>query len=289
MMKYIITLLFAYLMLSNLTAQNYSADKDFIFSLSGLTAVHVHNHTGQVTINGTNAQEGKITLTRNLKSASNAALAKAKEIIYLDSMQHEGKLYFFIHSPTHIFKIDENGRGYYQSPWNNWSGNKQERFDVEAEFNITLEIPKAMDLYASTHEKDLYISNISGEVFAKNHHDQVVLTGLRNNLNAHAHHGDIKVEFAANPERSIACRTHHGDIKVSMAPGLSADIKMKSHHGSFFTDFDYQIVATQVSRKEENKTGTKYTIGDGTNVRIGQGGLQMDFRTHHGDVYVTKN
>ena len=62
---------------------------------------------------------------------------------------------------------------------------------------------------------------------------------------------------------------------------------MKSHHGSFYTDFDWKAMPVSVAR-EDGKSGTRYRWGNGTQVRIGSGGIKMDFRTHHGDVFLTK-
>ena len=275
-------------LLIKLDGQDISDEKSMIFSVMNINALHVHNHTGTVTINGTSAQEGTIHIRRTLKSASKASLERGKESIYFDSMRHEGTLYFFVHSPDRLFRINEDGNGYYQNSWNRWNGEDRDRFDVKSEFSIEVQVPSKTNLYASTHEKDLHISNMAGKVSAHNHHDDVTLLRMQNDIEAHSHHGNIQVQFDKNPLHSIICHTHHGDIKIKVQDHINADVKMKSHHGSFFTDLDYKVMATQVSSTKE-KRGTKYTIGDGTNVRMGQGGLQMDFRTHHGDVYITKN
>lgn len=274
---------------SSIMAQEFTDQKTMPFDLHNIEMVHVHNHKGTVTIKGTDSNQGKIVMTRTLKSASKATLEAGKEKIYLDSIFTDGKLYFFINAPNHIFKVDENGQGYYQSEWNYGNRNKKDRFDIDFEFTLTVELPKTTSINASTHEKSLEISNLTGRVVANNHHDNVTLQGMQNDVEANSHHGDVTVHFAKNPPGTLKCDTHHGEIKVSLRTPLSADATMKSHHGSFYADFDYQTLARQVSSKQDSHRGTKFLIGDGTSVRIGQGGLKMDFRTHHGDVYILKN
>jgi hypothetical protein len=145
-----------------------------------------------------------------------------------------------------------------------------------------------MQVHASTQEKDLIIENLTGPIVARNHQGDVTIKAVKNNLEVHAHHGNIDVQFDKNPVAYLRCGTHHGDIKIHLQKDLSADISMKSHHGAFYTDFDYQPVVNQVSRKEvSDHDGTKYQIGNGTNIRIGGGAIKMDFKTHHGDVYLT--
>lgn len=271
-------------------AQSFDDAKTMNINLSGIEMVHMHNFKGDVTIKGTNASQGKITFKRKLKSASRSKLNKAKDLIYLDTMIVDNELYFFIESPDRQFKINADGSAGYNS---NWQGDwnvltNSKRFNVESEFTIVLELPKSMKLMASVHHKDLKIEGVENVVRAGTHHGSVDVKGLRNDIDASSHHGDVTVQFDKNPQNKLNCHTHHGDITVAMQSGFSADVSMKSHHGAFYTDFDYKRMPSSISKKNSDNRGTKYKIGGDTKVRIGDGDVEVDFSTHHGDVFITK-
>ena len=234
---------------------------------------------------GNKSDEASIKISRTLKSASAAQLKKAEQEVFIDTLLVGDELHFFIEAPDRVFKIDEEGDGYYDG-WNqSWSDFKH--FKLAYTFTWEVQIPESMDLQVKTHQKQLSIRNMASSVVARNHHDDVALSGLSGDVKASSHHGDVNVAFVSNPPEEVSCHSHHGDIRVEVQDGLSADVTMRSHHGSFYTDFDWQNIPVQVDKDAKNGK-TRYRWAKGTQVRIGEGGLKMDFHTHHGDVYVTK-
>ena len=283
-MKLILTLSFLItLTWTHLESKKEFKDGDTIeYSLDGIREVSLYNHYGDVKVIGTNRKNAKLTYVRRLKSASSAKLEDAKEEVKLQSMNEGDELIIFFEAPDMKFTIDPDGRGYYHSRnWNDW----KDRYQVSFEFDMTLEIPSDMNLNVSNHHDGLSVENISGDVYAHNHHKDLELRNIGSQIKASTHHGNVIVSHIDNPDADSYYKTHHGDIKVQFEDGLSADVSLKSHHGSFFSDFDWKTGPIKTSVDSDHK-GTKYKIGKDTRVIIGSGGPSLDFRTHHGDIYL---
>lgn len=262
--------------------QQFTDSETLEVSLDGIDVVSLYNHWGDIKIVGSQRKNAQIKYTRKLKSASSRKLEEAKEEIQLKTLSENGELIIFVESPNLQFTIDADGRGHYRSPnWNEW----RDRYEVSFEFEIVLEIPSSQNLKASNHHSGLEVSNISGDLYVHNHHKDLVLENVGDHVEASTHHGDIVVTHTENPSQDSYYKTHHGDIKVEFNNGLDAAVSLKSHHGSFYSDFDWKTGPLNRS-VEKNGKETKYKIGRDTQVVIGNGGPQLDFRTHHGDIFL---
>ena len=270
-----------------ITAQQIQDVREFNINTSSLQSLRIYNHEGAVSVKGVDGNQAKLKITRKIQSSSRDRLTKAREEIYIDTISDAGNLYFFIEAPDRLFKIDVEGHAGYNS-WN-YQNRKSElrHFKLNYSFTWEVEVPNHLIVHASTHRKKLRVDNMKNKVVACNHHDDVDISNLSGDVDASSHHGDVTVAFSKNPKNSVDCHTHHGDIKVALQDGLGADVRMKSHHGKFYTDFDWKAMPMKVNR-EDGKSGTRYKWGNGTMVRIGSGGIEMNFKTHHGDVFLTK-
>ena len=265
----------------------YEDVQEFRLSAEDIEVLHIHNHRGNINVQGSNLDVIQITVTRRLRNAAKNRLTEMKEKIFIDSVSNGGHLYFFMESPDRNFSIDPDGQGYYEGI--NWSGNwNKSHFKTQYEFIWEVQLPTQLSLAISNHHESIRVENMTGSLRVKNHHDDVKVIGAGGNVLARTHHGDVKVSFVKHPPDEVEGHTHHGDIFIEAPFALSADVSLKSHHGSFFTDFDWQNLPMQVS--EENKSdGIKYRVADRTNVRLGSGDIKMNFKTHHGDVYIRRN
>lgn len=287
MKKFNLSILLWAVTLMCLHAQSFSDEKSYTFDVSQLELLRVHNKDGQVKVKGTTGSRATLRVKRTIKSANSQKLAAAKTEIYLDSVNLDGELMFFIQSPDYQLEINEDGRAYYNSYQNNWNDKRQKFHQVKTTFTIELEVPEQTVLYMSTHREDLTVQNIKADVLAENHHGSLYLEKIGGNVQASTHHGDIQLSLTKVPTRDAIFDTHHGNIKVNFPDNLAANIELKTRHGEFYTDFDYQAQAMPVSLNTSKK-GTKYKIGSGTHISIGQGGPKLHFETYHGSIYLLK-
>lgn len=277
-------IVFITLLYFNSLAQEYQDHKIMNFSRENIDKIHLHNYRGMVSIQGADTDQITLEVERNLKTASEERLEDGKDSIYYESMLVNGDLFLFIVDPERVFRIDENGEGYYQTCNWNFSSNR-ERYQIKYDFNLKLTIPKDLDLKAFNHEESLTVENVAGTLHLKNHHDGVTVTGAAGNAEVHSHHGDINISFIQNPTEYLKVSTHHGDIRVELQPSFSAEVGLKSRHGSFYTDFDWQPMPMQVNRIE-NGNKHQYKVGEYNRVRIGDGKVEAQFETYHGDVFI---
>lgn len=280
------TMLWASLLLC-LNAQTFKDEKTYTFDVANLDLLRVHNKYGAVKVTGTNGNKAVLTVKRSIKSNNNKQLAEAKEKIYLDSTYLDGELMFFVQMPNYRLEIDENGRAHYQSDHNSWNNNQQSFYKNKFELTIELTVPKATQLYISTHHKDLFIQDINADVLAQNHHGHIRLASIGGNVQAHTHHGKIEVGLTKVPTRDAYFDTHHGNISVTFPQNLAAEVALSTRHGQFYTDFDYKEKSMPL-KISNGKKGTKYKIGGGTGISIGNGGPKLTFETYHGSIYLLK-
>ena len=264
-------------------AQTANDEQVFTVNTSSLQSFRLHNLNGPVYVQGIEGNVATLKVRRKLKSFSARRLEEARKSIIFDSITVNDNVYFFVKHPDQDFEIDENGFGHYNSCCNRNNDNKYVK--VHHEFEVDLQLPKQLALQVSTRRKVLQIKDISGDLIAKTHHNDLFAENLGGNVKLKAHHGDIKVSFVQNPTDACSYSTHHGDITVEFRQGLAADVFLKSHHGDFFTDFDWTSQPVAVV-KNELKKGTKYVVNARTAVQIGGGGPEQEFKTWHGDIYL---
>ena len=103
--------------------------------------------------------------------------------------------------------------------------------------------------------------------------------------------GDVEIKYKKNPTVGSRYYTLNGDLSVYYLPSLSADMSFKSFNGKFFTDFDIEerLPAKLTKSERGNGKGMTDKIEERTAVRVGNGGLALDFETFNGDIFIRKN
>ncbi len=285
-MKFILNLALIIGMSIGLQGQQFVDSGTIKLDMSQIKSLALYNHNGDIKVTAGNKSQGTIKYVRKLKSASTQKLEEAKNEIFLDSIHHNSELFYFVSAPNRIFEIDADGEGHYNHQGDNW--NKRSRYKVEYEFTFELELPADTKLKVSNHHSGLTVTGMKGPLIANNHHKGLILKNVGSQVSANTHHGDIEVTHSSNPRVDSYYHTHHGNIKVTFQNGLGAEVSLKSHHGAFYSDFDWNYQPSKTSINS-NQKGTKYKIGKDTVVRIGKGGPALDFKTHHGDIYLLNN
>lgn len=290
-MKTILNTLFLSVGMLVAVAQQSTDQQTLNISGDGIARVRIYNHRGAVKIKAGSENQITVLTERKLKARSNQLLEEAQRDIYLDTILLEDEVIIFVNAPDRILEYDDEGNIHYSSCCygkDGWDKDTFRKSGTSYEFNWEVTMPANLALVANNHEKPLEIDGIEGKLIASNHHDDVSVTGAGREVTVKSHHGNVAVSHSQNPVADCQYKTHHGDIKVIFLDNLSADAFFKSHHGSFFTDFTWNPIPMQVTMTEGDGK-TKYKIGKGeTGVRIGGGGPQLHFKTHHGDILVSR-
>ncbi|MEM6320221.1 MAG: hypothetical protein AAF960_21310 [Bacteroidota bacterium] len=287
MKKILVSLLASAVTLLSLSAQTFSDQKTFTFDVRGLETLRLHNKYGSVKVKGIDGNRATLRIKRTIKSSNPDKVEAAKTAVFMDSVNLDGELMFFVENPDHELQIDENGRAFYQGRYQNWSDKRLRFHKLRVDMTIELSVPKSVPLYISTHHDDLVIKGINADVVAQNHHGPVTVEAITGNVDVHTHHGYIKATVTKVPDKDATFDTHHGNIEVIYPSNLAADCSLSTRHGEFYTDFNYTAIPMKAKLVKSHQ-GTKYKLEGGTSIRVGRGGPKLRFKTYHGSIYLLR-
>ncbi len=145
--------------------------------------------------------------------------------------------------------------------------------DIELpKIKIIVEIPQAIKLYAFTiMDGDIEVQNLNSFLWLKN-------------IN-----GNIKIAYKEKPSSAASLFSINGDIEVEVPAGTATTASFKSFNGDFYTDLASVSVAPSNFIEESKDNGFKYRVERKQQMVINGGGIQLDFDTFNGDVYLTAN
>ncbi len=253
-------------------------------SQTGNNLLILKNVNGSVSIEGYDGQEIIIEAEKTIQAKNTSNLHKGWNELNLVFQEESNRIYIYLDAPFIKVKKETDNLEY------------QIHNDNEAywyQVNYVVKVPAQISLNVSTiNQGDVDIENVEGEqINASNINGSVTLNGIKGNAQASTINGELKVDFVVVPTRDSKFNTINGDIDVSFPKSLSADISMKTMNGEFYTDFPE--VTLQAGKVEKNKSdsgrGTEFRIDKKTGIRIGNGGISLDFNTLNGNIYIRKN
>ena len=164
------------------------------------------------------------------------------------------------------------------------------RQSVCVDLEVTVPVKTSLDL--ATHNGNLKIENINGEIDGVTHNGGVVLAQCTGNLELETHNGSLNgreisgdlqllthngkilaaYSQSAPPVCDASIITHNGSVDFTAPLNFSAAVTASTYNGSITTDLPLMITGSFSGRK---LTGT---IGDG------QGNLHLE--THNGSINI---
>lgn len=161
------------------------------------------------------------------------------------------------------------------------SGASRDANDGEYVFKV----PKAMKLYIeymSWEAGDVIVTGMAGEVEAKSQVGDLVFKSVTGPIVANTLSSDIEVQFSSLSQASAtSLNSTSGDIDVTMPATSKGKFNMGSISGEIYTDMDFKIAS------EEGLT--RFGGGMKVDATLGDGGVDVSFRTISGDIYVRKS
>jgi hypothetical protein len=248
----------------------------------------VDNIHGEIEVNGYDGSEIILEVKKDIKAGSQEELERLWKKINL-RVENSGDT-----AEVFIGGVYENGckdececggrRSHYCC-----CCNSQDK--LEFTFDFSIRVPYSTDLILSTINKgDIVVSRVSGEYKINNVNGGIRMDGISGPAEVHTINGDVYVKYSKIPDRKSRYYTLNGNLNIYFPPSLSADMSFKSFNGEYFTDFTIteSLKPTLVTR-EEKGASTIYKIDEKTAVRIGNGGVNLDFETFNGNIYIRKN
>lgn len=257
----------------------HSQDLYKVFNASGIKYLLVANIQGAVKVTGANVKDITIQGTQTIKKKNTGS---DPEVGFL---QQGDTLAIYIKSECSKFSLrrpcedHEVSWGYY-----NWNDCQKET-SLKVDFNLI--VPSEFFVILSTiHDGDIMVENIKTPIWANNINGMVLLEQVTSIQTARTINGDVTIKFKDNPKDQASFYTLNGNITAYFQPGLQADISFKTFQGNFFTDFENATAAPVRIEVNESKNGFIYKLDGRSNIRINQGGINLDFETFNGNVYL---
>jgi DUF4097 and DUF4098 domain-containing protein YvlB len=139
------------------------------------------------------------------------------------------------------------------------------------------------------NDGDIYVANTSGNFIKVNNvNGGIDLKNIKGKTYLHCINGEVNVSYASNPSEASEYYSLNGDINITYQNALSADVSFTSMNGELFTDFDVEKQYVRTKKENSEKRKGKFKYQSTPVVQIGKGGLQLDFETLNGNVFIKK-
>ncbi|MBN1348581.1 DUF4097 family beta strand repeat protein [candidate division KSB1 bacterium] len=160
--------------------------------------------------------------------------------------------------------------------------------------DLDIRVPNKTSLKLScVNAGDISVENVEGEIDVNNINGKVTLANVGGTVIAHALNKALVVTLEkVYPEKSMSFSTLNGDIDVTLPSKTKANLKMKSDNGEIYSDFEIRLEKNprNVIEKNTRKKDGKYRI-EIEHAMFGSlngGGLEMQFTSFNGDIYIRK-
>lgn len=250
----------------------------------------VANINGSITVKGYAGSKVLVQVKKTIKAKNNDKLEKGKRETSVGFIDHADTLILYVDGLCNTFgRSDMNhsseagwGYNFNKCNKNGWS----ESEDYEYEFDFTIQVPQTTNVILSTINKgDVEVTMVKGAVVAKNINGSIRLEQLQGETIATTINGNVDLNYISIPSQSCKYYTLNGDINANFPGSLVADLSFKTFNGSFYTNIsELELLPAQIVKDNSGKS-TKYKINNG-HYRIGKGGVNLDFETFNGDVYL---
>ena len=147
-----------------------------------------------------------------------------------------------------------------------------------AQWSVSYEIfvPQSTDLDVKTHNGEVSISDVHGEIRFDAHNGGVSLKRVAGDVSGGTHNGEINAEMMGSvwDGRQLDVWTHNGDITLGMPAGYSAHVQAETTGGRIQSDFPVTVTGELKPQRLDTN--------------IGSGGSLLHVTTHNGQVLLKR-
>jgi len=224
-------------------------------------------HNGSITVNGTDVGECSLTATITARAVTEEEAQKLAEQTKVSLEPSGNKLTAKIVKP-------------------------RLRSNQSISVNLDVTLPNRADLELTTHNGNVRITDISGEISGRTHNGNVTATQVSSSTKLQTHNGSVRCKEISGDAQlksyngsvkafycetapgvcNVSIITHNSGIELVAPPGFSARVEASTHNGSVRTDLPIAVTGKVNKRK---LTGT-----------IGAGEGKLYLETHNGSIRI---
>ena len=264
--------------------QSETVTKSFTLSaVDGQRTLVVDNVLGSIDIEAADGNAVELTLKQTFVARNAAEMARAREAVILEVVEHPGRLELIQGGPWRCQNRDRRKQG---DCCCGRDGHDERRFEVR--FDWTIKVPRDLDLEVeNVNEGAIRITGTTGHLAVGHVNDDVTLIRVAGEVDASTVNGELRVEFAALPTGDCHFGTVNGDIDLAFPKGLGAELSFATLNGEVYTDFPFELAKPPATSARSKSGGRhRHELGGTTAAIIGGGGIGLACKTVNGDITI---
>jgi hypothetical protein len=230
----------------------------------------VDNMHGVIHVNGSSGSEIRVTVHRETRGRSNAAVQEAKRDVKLDISQQGNYVRFADDGPWRT------------SHGNNYRGDDYYGYRVNFEYEI--EVPSGTELDLKGFNDRIEVKGTTGNFDIHGFNGPISMEDITGNGWVETFNGSMKVAFRKNPDHDSTFKTFNGSVDVYFQPALNADLHFKTFHGGVYSDFEVTPLPMTVAAGQNLNAKFVYRNDGGGAARVGKGGPNLSFSGFNGAI-----
>lgn len=245
-------------------------------SLTAAPKLSVDNIFGSITVSGYDGNQVEVTAQQHIVADSNDRLADAKKEVTLDIRQTGDTLLLYVDGPFRDNCSD---------------GQRRARRDAgyKVTYNFDVKVPRQTALILRTiNNGSIDVSNVKGAFEVHNVNGPIEMKNIDGAGIAKTVNGDVKLQFARNPQGPVEMATINGLLDIGLQPNLSADLRMKNFHGDVFSDFEMTSRPGGVVTRDQSGSKHRFKADSFMNARVGNGGPEIVLNGFNSNIQIHK-
>jgi hypothetical protein len=230
----------------------------------------VDNMHGVIHVNGSSGSQIRVTVHRETRGRSNAAVQEAKRDVKLDISQQGNYVRFVDDGPWRT------------SHGNNYRGDDYYGYRVNFEYEI--EVPTGTELELKGFNDRIEVKGTTGNFDIHGFNGGINMEDITGSGWVETFNGSMKVAFRKNPDHDSTFKTFNGSVDVYFQPDFNADLHFKTFHGGVYSDFEVTPLPTTVAAGQNLNAKFVYRNDGGGAARVGKGGPSLSFSGFNGAI-----
>jgi predicted membrane protein len=146
--------------------------------------------------------------------------------------------------------------------------------------NIKILVPKGVIVsfdHQSQYGGDAVFRNLENEIEVSCQYNSVELENVTGPLTVKAVYGGVDATFGQNVKGPVSIVSIYGHVDVALPLATKANLKMTTSYGEIFMAPEFKLEVTEKDNDSDRVKGT-----------INGGGINIDFRSDYGKIYLRK-
>jgi hypothetical protein len=149
--------------------------------------------------------------------------------------------------------------------------------------DVKIMVPKGV-IVSFSHESQYggtaVFRNMENEIEVSANYNSVELENVTGPVTVKSVYGGVDAVFSANVKGPISIVSIYGHVDVTLPVAIKANLKLSTSYGEIYVAPEFKI--------EIEKTGDMVRYSDRVNGKLNGGGMNVDFRSDYGKIYLRK-